>query len=63
MSETTHTISGMMTLVYSPDDGGFYWEEFSLKLEKTRTSKKIYPTREAAKFALGVGRMRWDAWH
>jgi hypothetical protein len=49
-------------LVFSPDDGGYYFEQFALLPGKTRTSIQIFESREAALRALKSGTVKWERW-
>lgn len=49
-------------LVYSPDDNGWYAHEYDFARKATRTSLKIYPTRDDLLRALSSGRHRWQKW-
>ena len=57
-------VIGCIDLCYSPDDGGWYAQQydFTRKDNATRTSSKIYPTREALAAALDGGKHRWQRW-
>lgn len=35
-------------VVYSPDEGGWFWHHYYLGTDKTRVSQRLYPTRELA---------------
>jgi hypothetical protein len=50
--------AGTITVVYSPDDGGYYLEHFDIERERTRVSKKIYATRAEAIRALESGKVQ-----
>ncbi len=57
-------IRGCIDLCHSPDDGGWYAQEYDFKRKDnaTRTSKKIYPDRAALVRALKSGKHRWQKW-
>lgn len=57
-------ILGCIDLVHSPDDDGWYAQEYDFKRgdSATRTSRKIYPYREALVRALKSGQHRWTKW-
>lgn len=57
-------IHGCIDLCYSPDDGGWYAQEYDFKRKDnaTRTSKKIYRDRDALIRALKSGKHRWQKW-
>lgn len=51
-------------LCYSPDDGGWYAQEYNFlrRDNATRTSSKIYPDRTSLVAALDSGKHRWTKW-
>ena len=49
-------------LVFSPDDGGFYFEQFATLPGKTRASVRIFSSREEALRALKLGTVKWEQW-
>ena len=55
---------GCIDLCYSPDDGGWYAQEydFTRKDCATRTSARIYRDRPALVRALQSGKHRWQKW-
>jgi len=57
-------IRGCIDLVDSPDDGGWYAQEYDFKRKDnaTRTSSKIYRDRDALIRALKSGKHRWAKW-
>lgn len=57
-------IRGCIDLVDSPDDGGWYAQEYDFKRKDnaTRTSSKIYRDRDALVRALKSGKHRWQRW-
>lgn len=57
-------VCGCIDLVESHDDGGWYAQQYDFKRSDsaTRTSSKIYRTREALVRALDIGSHRWKAW-
>jgi len=57
-------IRGCIDLVESPDDGGWYAQEYDFKRKDaaTRTSSKIYRDRAALVRALQSGQHRWKKW-
>lgn len=61
---TIKTEKGCIDVCHSPDDGGWYAQEydFSRKDNSTRTSKKIYPDLHALSKALSNGTHKWDKW-
>ena len=61
MPETTIIRGILLDLINSPDDGGFYWEEFNRETREFRYSKEVYPTRRAAKAAILNGTVVWEA--
>lgn len=48
-------------LVYSPDDGGYYFHEFHPTEIISRVSK-LYPTRAEAKKADASDMIVWEEW-
>ena len=56
--------TGCIDLCESPDDDGWYAQEYDFTRDDnaTRTSSKIYPTRGSLLSALNSGRHRWDDW-
>lgn len=57
-------VNGMIDLVDSPDDGGWYAQQYDFRRtdNATRTSQKIYRSRNALVAALDVGKHRWQKW-
>lgn len=55
---------GCIELVESPDDDGWYAHQvdFRRKDNSTRSSSKIYPTKESLVKALDSGKHRWGRW-
>jgi hypothetical protein len=49
-------------LVYSPDDNGFYFEQFATIPVKTRVSVQLFSSREKALRALQSGAVKWERW-
>lgn len=47
------------TLVYSPDDGGYYWTRHNGLTDET--SVAIYSTREEAQLNLRENRVAWES--
>jgi hypothetical protein len=59
------TKNGCIDLVYSPDDGGWYAQEYDFTRtdNATRTSARIWPNREQLVGALNSGKFhRWQKW-
>lgn len=58
------TINGCIDIVHSPDDYGWYAQEYDFKRadNATRTSKKIWRSREALVTALDSGSHLWKKW-
>ena len=48
-------------LVYSPDDGGYYYQEFHPTKVSTRVSK-LYDTKAEAMSADREGLIEWGEW-
>lgn len=57
-------IIGCVDLVESPDDHGWYAQQydFTRKDSATRTSSKIYSNRRSLMDALDGGKHRWQKW-
>lgn len=57
-------IRSCIDLCHSPDDGGWYAQEYDFKRKEsaTRTSSKIYRDRAALIRALQSGKHRWQKW-
>ncbi len=57
-------VRGCVDLVDSPDDGGWYAQEYDFTRGDgaTRTSLKIYGDRAALVRALSSGKHRWKKW-
>lgn len=57
-------LNGCIDLVESPDDGGWYAQQYDFRRKDnaTRTSLKIFRTREDLKRALDSGAHRWGRW-
>jgi hypothetical protein len=56
---------GAVTFVYSPDDGGWYAEEFDFETEKSRVTRKIYSSKQACQRAVERAdalRSVWEGW-
>lgn len=49
-------------LIYSPDDGGYYFEQFALLPGKTRVSVDLFLSSDDAKDALRNKRVKWEPW-
>jgi hypothetical protein len=49
-------------IVDSPDDGGYWIDQWSSEREKSRASKRVYRSLTAAKHALKTGKVQWEAW-
>lgn len=49
-------------IVHSPDDGGYWISQWNAITERSRASKKIYPTYQKAKKALDSSRTPYEAW-
>ena len=43
-----------MRLIYSPHDGGYYWERWDWK------TSQVFPSKQEALDALRHNRCRWD---
>lgn len=57
LPESPKEAIGCIDLVESPDDGGWYAQEYDFRRadNATRTTKRIYPTRAALVRALDIG--------
>lgn len=57
-------VLGGIDLVYSPDDGGWYAQEYDFTRadNATRTSTRIYGDRMTLKRTLDAGKHRWKKW-
>jgi len=57
-------LRGCIDLVESPDDDGWYAQQYDFKRSDnaTRTSAKIYPSRADLIAALDSGTHRWQKW-
>lgn len=73
MTDTTHSVErdpatgiakSCIVLVESPDDDGWYAQEYNFlrRDNATRTSSKIYPNRAALVAALNTEKHRWKRW-
>lgn len=51
---------GVIDIVYSPDDGGYYLQKYKFSTKEDWVSKRIYATRSAAETALKEARVRWE---
>jgi len=49
-------------LVYSPDDGGYYFHEYHAIEHKSRTSKKVYVTKSEAMKEYRANNIEWEDW-
>lgn len=59
------TENGCIDFVYSPDDGGWYGQEydFTRNDSATRTTKRIYSSRTALMSAVSSGKPNvWEKW-
>jgi hypothetical protein len=53
------TISDSLDLCYSPDDGGFYFQDYSPPSNGEKTSQ-IFPTQEEAIAAYRANALIWE---
>lgn len=51
----------IIDIVYSPDDGGYYAEEWDFERDKRRMTKRIYSSEAAVRKAIKSDRA-WEAW-
>jgi hypothetical protein len=52
----------VLDAVFSPDDGGWYAKEIDLDKNKSRVSKRIYPTEADLRRSLMLGSVKWEKW-
>ena len=50
-------------LVYSPDDGGYYLEDWDMKNERRRLSRGIIASRETIIAKWRGGALKWEKWN
>jgi hypothetical protein len=63
--KTYDPASTTVTFVYSPDDGGWYAEEFCFATERSRVTRKIYDTEGSCRRAVDWApalRSVWEGW-
>ena len=63
--DETKTNGGLMImidLVYSPDDGGYYFHEYHDTKPLSRVCELIYKTAKLAWDALANGVVKWEEW-
>lgn len=69
MSETLQVLRdgrnliGATDLIYSPDDGGYYFSQADFLKSKGRVSAKVYPSETAAKKAFAANAVEWEDWY
>jgi len=61
--DNVQTIYEWIDLVYSPDDNGYYYQEYSKTSNKCRVSKQTYPTKDDAITALHNYAVKWTKWN
>ena len=49
-------------LVYSPDDGGWYAQEYHKTELKSRVSEGIYESEILLRKSLDIGAIAWEEW-
>ena len=49
-------------LIFSPDDGGWYFHEASKEQLLSRTSRRIFPSADDAKKDFNRGLVKWSKW-
>jgi hypothetical protein len=49
-------------MIYSPDDNGWYGQEYDFAKAKERVTKRIYPNRHTLLAALKRGDSIWEEW-
>ena len=60
--ENIQTISRMIDLIYSPDDNGYYYQEYSKTSNKCRVSKQTFKDKRQAILAMNLGKVKWTKW-
>lgn len=58
-----HSSEGCVDAVYSPDDDGWYLEQWDMRRSRTRVSKQVWQDRQSAERALERGAVKWERWH
>jgi hypothetical protein len=56
-------LDGGYTLVFSPDDGGYYLKQWDLDNRRTRVSKRVWRNSTEAERSLKLGTVKWERWH
>lgn len=51
---------GVIDVVFSPDDGGYYLDKTNFSTKERAVSKRNFSSAEDAVRALKLGRVRWD---
>lgn len=51
---------GVVDVVYSPDDGGYYLQRYRFSEKTDKVSKRLYPSAQAAEQAYTQHRVRWE---
>lgn len=57
-STNVQRVTPTVDLVYSRDDGGWYFQRYLVGREAT--SQRTYPTREAAMWEWDAGKVEWN---
>ncbi len=50
---------GVIDIIYSPDDGGYYMRKYQFSLKIDVVSERTYPTAAAAESHYNTGKPRW----
>lgn len=50
------------SVVFSPDDGGYWLSQFDIDRERNRASKKVYATMAEAVREFQAGKVKWERW-
>lgn len=62
MSAVDGGLTGAIDLVYSPDEGGWYAQEYCFVRKTDRVSKRLWPSKDALIAALDSGKHRFEKW-
>lgn len=54
---------GATDLIYSVDDNGYYFHQTEFNKNRSRTSKKVYRSRDAAMSEWGRRAVGWEPWY
>lgn len=53
--------NGVVDMIYSPDDGGYYLHQYDFKKKRDRTSK-VYADYETLRRLYRAKQVKWDKW-